>query len=96
MGKIPESVSRSYADSLAGCLPTEAAAICREWEYVAKLYEQDWTYEFSDDHRVYEEGRIQMHTLQALQREIDPAHVLWNMHCPQVHCRASITRQEAA
>lgn len=52
-------------------------------EYVAALKSQDWSYEYSDDHRAWQAGRDAMHLLRETQRRIDPNGVVWNQHAPR-------------
>lgn len=83
--RTPESISRSYADSMAGSSPEEAKALMAEWEYVDTLCRHDWWYAYADDHRVFTEGQITMARLREMQPIVDPNFELWNRYCANGH-----------
>ena len=63
----------------------DAPRIAREAQmaaYVTLLKQHDWSYSYSDDGRVYRQGRAERDTLTALQREIDATGAVWNRHAP--------------
>jgi hypothetical protein len=45
--------------------------------YERLLATHDWTYEYSDDHSVWQRGRAERAVLQALAQQLDPEHKLW-------------------
>ena len=51
-------------------------------QYEALLMNMDWTYEYSDDNRVYQAGSEAWMEAVRLGEEIDPAWVVWNEHAP--------------
>ena len=53
--------------------------------YVRDLRRMDWTFEFSDDHRVYTHGRTELARLRNIQREFDPSGMLWNQYAPATY-----------
>ena len=67
-----------------GTLATGEAAIKRA-AYVSALVKMDWSYEFSDDGRVWAAGRDALAALRAMQAEIDPTGELWLRHAPKGH-----------
>ena len=46
-------------------------------EYREALRKMDWTFEFSDDNRVYNAGRRALAALHDMQAEVDPNGTLW-------------------
>lgn len=52
-------------------------------EYVSRLKEHDWTYQFSDDGRMYNRGEAERNILQSMRKELDPDYEIWNQHCPE-------------
>lgn len=57
--------------------------------YMAKLKAHDWSYEFSDDHTVWQKGFAEQKELLALQRTLDPDFRLWNEYAPTFFRRSS-------
>lgn len=53
--------------------------------YTGALRAHDWTFEHSDDQRVWLAGTESLKTLRTLQPRIDPRHVLWNSIAPEGH-----------
>lgn len=51
--------------------------------YIAALQSHDWTYEYSDDHRVWTKGNAERATLVSMRRQLDPDWTLWNQHAPE-------------
>lgn len=45
--------------------------------YERLLATHDWTYEYSDDHSVWQRGRAERAVLQALAQQLDPERKLW-------------------
>lgn len=52
-------------------------------QYRQMLRNHDWTYEYSDDHRVWTAGRRAREALVAKQRAYDPDGVIWNEIAPE-------------
>lgn len=52
-------------------------------EYVSRLKEHDWTYQFSDDGRMRQRGEAERDILQSMRKELDPDYEIWNQHCPE-------------
>ena len=50
--------------------------------YEALLANMDWTYEYSDDNRVYQAGSEAWMEAVRLGEEVDPEWVVWNEHAP--------------
>lgn len=90
MSTILESaLARAYpdrkaeADAADGRRDQERDALeQRRNRYVFALMAHDWQYEYSDDGRVYRQGREERAALVAEQQTIDPEFETWNMHCP--------------
>lgn len=59
------------------------------FNYCKALYEHDWTFEYSDDQRVWQRGRAQRQELQLLQPHIDPDFAIWNKFAPSDFQRKS-------
>lgn len=53
--------------------------------YVSALKRMDWQFEFSDDGRVYREGRNSLEVLRHEQRQVDPQGALWNQYAPDIY-----------
>lgn len=58
-------------------------AIVRRAQYEAALRGHDWAYEWSDDHRVWHDGRARREWLRGEQRAIDPDGAIWNAIAPE-------------
>lgn len=55
--------------------------------YRDALRSHDWSFEYSDDHSVWQRGRAALGQLQSMQRELDPDFVVWNEHAPSDYQR---------
>jgi len=51
-------------------------------EYLKLLKSHDWTYEYSDDHRVWKRGSEQASKIRALGDKVDPDRELYKKHSP--------------
>jgi hypothetical protein len=51
--------------------------------YTESLKRMDWEYEFSDDHRVYCNGREELKALVMDRDRLDPAGTIWNQYAPE-------------
>lgn len=51
-------------------------------QYRELLQHHDWTYEYSDDIRMWRAGKVQRDVINNLQPELDPDFELWNQYCP--------------
>ena len=51
-------------------------------DYVQKLKSHDWTYEYSDDHSVWQRGSAEKKELRRLADILDPKHEIWNKYDP--------------
>ena len=51
-------------------------------DYVQKLKSHDWTYDYSDDHRVWQKGSAERDELHRLADILDPDHKMWNKYDP--------------
>lgn len=51
-------------------------------EYIQKLLNHDWFYEYSDDHRVWTNGKNSFAVLKEQQKIHDPHYFIWNEYCP--------------
>lgn len=92
MNRMPESLARSYADSLAGASPVDAALIKAEFEYVSLLHTHDWRFEVSEDQVVYQRGLAEEHRLYVLQADVDPYLRLWNKYAPLQYQRKPVPK----
>ena len=50
--------------------------------YEALLVNMDWTYEYSDDNKVYQAGSKAWMEAVRLGEEVDPEWVVWNEYAP--------------
>lgn len=50
--------------------------------YQQRLAAHDWSFEYSDDHSVWQRGRTQLGELQHLQKQLDPDFAIWNRFAP--------------
>lgn len=75
----------------AQAIPTEAE---QRDKYIAELKAHDWSYEYSDDHTVWQRGHNAHSRLTRTQREIDPDFRIWNEHAPTLYrvVRADLER----
>lgn len=64
----------------------EVAGVSRDavelLRYVEALQSFDWSFEFSDDPRVWREGTDKLAALRAMQKKIDPDLKIWNLAAP--------------
>lgn len=70
----------------AGVASTEVdqtAEPVRRALYVAALLRMDWTFDHSDDIKVWRRGRNELLRLRAERSEIDPDGALWAKHAPE-------------
>jgi hypothetical protein len=51
------------------------------------LAEHDWSFEHSDDQRVWRLGRLAKEQLEFLARELDPDYAIWNSIAPEGYRR---------
>lgn len=56
-------------------------------QYRAALRNHDWSYDYSDDPRVYRAGRLEREALLAKQRVYDPDWSIWNEIAPEGYKR---------
>ncbi|MDR0274116.1 MAG: hypothetical protein LBI48_02010 [Burkholderiaceae bacterium] len=75
---IPQQVAQAQA---------KARAVVDEREYRRKLAAHDWSYQWSDDHSVWERGHAERSELQAMQAAIDPGFAIWNSVAPAEYRR---------
>lgn len=52
--------------------------------YACQLSNHDWTYEYSDDGRVWRAGKASQEALEVAQKQIDPDYVIWNRFAPEM------------
>lgn len=58
--------------------------------YRAMLRAHDWYFEYSDDYRVWQLGRLAQEQLEFLRRELDPDYAIWNTIAPEdCRCKAA-------
>ena len=50
--------------------------------YIQKLKNHDWTYDYADDHRSWSKGSKERGELRMIQKEIDPDFEIWNEYAP--------------
>ena len=55
--------------------------------YRTMLREHDWSFEYSDDQRVWRLGRLAQQQLEFLQRELDADFAIWNSIAPEGYRR---------
>jgi len=51
-------------------------------DYIQKLKNHDWTYDYADDHRSWSRGSQERGELRMIQKEIDPDFEIWNEYAP--------------
>lgn len=56
---------------------------CRLAAYRELLAAHDWLFEFSDDQRVWERGRLQRRDLNLMRAELDEQSAVWNALAPE-------------
>lgn len=62
-------------------LTPEQADQARRVAYVAALRRMDWTFESSDDHKVWQRARDELKRLRLERAAIDPDGAIWVKHC---------------
>jgi len=50
--------------------------------YISALKSHDWSFEWSDDHRVWRAGKDSLEALRSAQKFIDPDGMVWNQFAP--------------
>ena len=55
---------------------------CEMDEYVALLKQHDWHFAYSDDRRIWLEGKERYDKLLHLRAKLDPKGVTWNEYAP--------------
>ena len=50
--------------------------------YEEAISQFDWSFEFSDDGRVYRDGKAKLARLHELQAKVDPQGEMWNLYKP--------------
>lgn len=50
--------------------------------YRDALRSHDWSFEYSDDHSVWQRGRVALGEIQHLQQQLDPEFKTWNEYAP--------------
>lgn len=55
--------------------------------YRQLLRSHDWSYDYSDDHRVWKRGQTQRDELESLAKSFDPDYKIWNSIAPLVYQR---------
>lgn len=55
--------------------------------YIEALKSHDWSFEYSDDQRVWLKGRQELSQLRQMQHDLDPKYELWNEHAPKGYKR---------
>ncbi len=51
-------------------------------QYIAALKAHDWYYEYSDDHRIWTEGRDHKAKIREGRKLHDPDYSIWNQYAP--------------
>lgn len=55
-----------------------------DWiKYLLLLENHDWSYEWTDDHAVWQRGAADFRRLKTLQIRLDPRAAVWNAKAPQ-------------
>jgi hypothetical protein len=57
------------------------------FDYCAALHMHDWSFEYSDDHSVWQRGRMSLGALQEMQSKVDPDFTIWNKFAPEGYRR---------
>lgn len=73
----------SLAD-LLGNLEGQAQQLKRA-AFVTRLARMDWSFEYTDDGRVYRKGVAELAALRLEQLDTDPTAQLWNKHVPEIY-----------
>lgn len=55
--------------------------------YRTMLREHDWSFEHTDDQRVWRLGRLAQEQLEFLRKELDPDYTIWNSIAPEAYRR---------
>lgn len=74
------NIDASFKGAMAAQAADQAALPVRRARYVSALIRMDWSFEFSDDHAVWQRGRDELTRLRAERDAIDPDRALWNQH----------------
>lgn len=53
--------------------------------FVARLARMDWSFEHTDDARIYRKGVAELAALRLEQLDTDPSAQLWNKHVPEIY-----------
>ena len=54
-------------------------------DYIAKLKGHDWTYDYSDDHSVWQRGTAERNEIRRLQQILDPNFEVYNKYAPDMY-----------
>lgn len=65
------------------------------FEYCQALQLHDWSFEYSDDHSVWQRGRASLGALQEMQPKVDPDFTVWNKFAPTDYRRQVESRGPA-
>lgn len=60
--------------------PTDELAT--QEQYIAALRGFDWTFEYTEDHRVYKSAQAALIRLRQMQAHLDPSGEIWMAHKP--------------
>jgi len=50
-------------------------------KYINGLRYHDWSYNYSDDHRVWKKGQAERESLYYQRKKLDPDGTIWNKYC---------------
>lgn len=64
--------------------------------YIKALQAHDWAFEWSDDHKVWTQGRDSLEALRRAQSMIDADFMVWNRLCPEEWRVGSVAAKESA
>ena len=53
--------------------------------YINLLMTHDWSYEWSDDPRVFKRGSNERQALRQMQTQVDENYDLWNSYAPEMY-----------
>ena len=68
-------------------------------DYITKLKRHDWSYDYSDDHRVWQRGVDERNAIRNLQKVIDPDFEVYNKYAPdgyKVKVNRESTQEQAS